>query len=44
VDAGAGKYVGCLGMQVVPISKESVMDVGDEVVPLEYGEHVYINQ
>ncbi|KAL5348169.1 hypothetical protein ACLOAV_006649 [Pseudogymnoascus australis] len=44
VDVGAGKYVGCLGMQVVPISKESVMDVGDEVVPLEYGEHVYINQ
>ncbi|OBT47703.1 hypothetical protein VE00_02209 [Pseudogymnoascus sp. WSF 3629] len=44
VDAGAGKYVGCLGMQVVPISKESAMDVGDEVVPLEYGEHVYINQ
>lgn len=44
VDAGAGKYVGCLGMQVVPISKKSVVDVGDEVVPLEYGEHVYINQ
>ncbi|KFY46802.1 hypothetical protein V494_00320 [Pseudogymnoascus sp. VKM F-4513 (FW-928)] len=44
VDSGAGKYVGCLGMQVVPIKKESVIDVGDEVVPLEYGEHVYINQ
>ncbi|KFY44913.1 hypothetical protein V495_03199 [Pseudogymnoascus sp. VKM F-4514 (FW-929)] len=44
VDAGAGKYVGCLGMQVVPINKESVIDVGDEVIPLEYGEHVYINQ
>ncbi|KFY18582.1 hypothetical protein V493_08498 [Pseudogymnoascus sp. VKM F-4281 (FW-2241)] len=44
VDAGAGKYVGCLGMQVVPISKESVMDVGDEIIPLEYGEHVYVNQ
>jgi uncharacterized protein YcbX len=44
IDAGAGKYVGCLGMQVVPIKTESVMNVGDEVVPLEYGEHLYINQ
>ena len=42
IDAGAGKYVGCLGMQVVPIKKESTVNVGDEVVPLEYGEHFYV--
>lgn len=35
---------GCLGMQLVPISKESALRVGDEVTVLEVGEHVYIKQ
>jgi len=44
VDAGAGPNVGCLGMQMVPISKESALRVGDEITVLEIGDHNYINQ
>lgn len=44
VDAGAGPHVGCLGMSLVPISKDSALRVGDEIVVLEHGEHHYINQ
>lgn len=31
VDEGAGPNIGCLGMQMVPIAKESALRVGDEV-------------
>jgi hypothetical protein len=31
-------------MQMVPISRESAMRVGDEVTVLETGEHYYIKQ
>jgi uncharacterized protein YcbX len=44
VDEGAGPNVGCLGVQMVPISKESALRVGDEVTVLEVGEHHYIKQ
>ncbi|CAG8952385.1 hypothetical protein HYFRA_00001132 [Hymenoscyphus fraxineus] len=44
VDAGAGPNIGCLGVQMVPISKESALRVGDEVTVLETGEHHYIHQ
>lgn len=44
VDAGAGPNVGCLGMQLVPISLQSEMKCGDEVTALEHGEHVYVKQ
>jgi uncharacterized protein YcbX len=44
VDEGAGQNIGCLGMQMVPISKESVLRVGDEITVLEVGEHVYVKQ
>lgn len=43
VDAGAPN-VGCLGMQMVPISRDSAMKVGDELTALEHGEHVYKKQ
>lgn len=43
VDPGCPKY-GVLGMQMVPLSKESQIRVGDEIVVLEVGEHVYIPQ
>lgn len=35
VDVGAGKGVGCLGMQLVPCFKEGAVRVGDEVTVLE---------
>jgi uncharacterized protein YcbX len=44
VDRGAGPYTGCLGMQLVPVAREGEVRVGDEVVVLEKGEHVYIKQ
>lgn len=44
VDEGTGPNVGCLGVQMVPISKESALRVGDEVTVLETGEHHYIKQ
>ena len=44
VDAGAGPNVGCLGMQMVPIAKDSALRVGDEITVLELGEHCYIKQ
>ena len=44
VDAGAGPYVGCLGMSLVPVTQESMLRVGDEIVVLEHGEHHYIHQ
>jgi len=44
VDEGAGSSIGCLGMQMVPISQESALRVGDEITVLEVGEHVYIKQ
>ena len=43
VDPGCPQY-GVLGMQMVPISKESQIRVGDEITVLEVGEHVYIPQ
>lgn len=39
VDPGAGPNKGCLGMQMVPISKDSALRVGDEITVLEFGEH-----
>ena len=42
VDEGAGPNVGCLGMQMVPVSKESALRVGDEITVLETGEHAII--
>lgn len=39
VDEGAGPNVGCLGMQMVPLSKESALRVGDEITVLEFGTH-----
>lgn len=44
VDEGAGPNVGCLGVQMVPISMESALRVGDEITVLEVGEHSYIHQ
>jgi uncharacterized protein YcbX len=44
VDEGAGQNMGCLGMQLVPISKEGALRVGDEITVLEVGEHVYVKQ
>jgi uncharacterized protein YcbX len=44
IDAGAGSHIGCLGMQMVPISTESALRVGDEVTVLEVGEHENIKQ
>ena len=44
VDEGTGPNIGCLGMQLVPVQKESALRVGDEVTVLEVGEHVYIKQ
>lgn len=43
IDLGAGKWP-CLGMQMVPKSKEGVVRVGDEVKVLETGEHFYLMQ
>jgi uncharacterized protein YcbX len=43
VDAGAPN-LGCLGMQMVPVAKESALRVGDEITVLEVGEHEYIKQ
>ena len=51
VDEGAPKW-GCLGMQLCPMfqdaddptRRESVLEVGMEVVVLERGSHVYIPQ
>lgn len=44
IDEGTGPNIGCLGVQMVPISKESALRVGDEVTVLEVGEHTYIKQ
>ncbi|CZR62413.1 related to MOSC domain protein [Phialocephala subalpina] len=44
VDEGAGPNVGCLGMQMVPLSKESQVRVGDEITVLEVGEHSVIKK
>lgn len=44
VDEGAGRNVGCLGMQMVPLAKESAVRVGDEITVLEVGEHSFIKQ
>lgn len=41
IDSGAGKNLGCLGMQLVPTTKESALRVGDEITVLEVGEHHY---
>lgn len=43
VDSGVPN-AGCLGMQLVPLSKTSEMKCGDEVTALDHGEHVYIKQ
>ncbi|RFU28288.1 hypothetical protein B7463_g8052, partial [Scytalidium lignicola] len=42
VDVGAGPNIGCLGMQMVPISQKSIMKVGDKINVLKTGNHVYI--
>lgn len=44
IDEGAGRNVGCLGVQMVPISRESALRVGDEITVLESGDHCYIKQ
>jgi len=44
VDEGTGPNIGCLGMQMVPISRESALRVGDEITVLEVGEHCYVKQ
>lgn len=44
VDEGTGPNIGCLGMQMVPLSKDSALRVGDEIIVLESGEHNYIKQ
>lgn len=44
VDEGAGPNIGCLGMQLVPIGRESSLRVGDEIIVLQVGEHHYIKQ
>lgn len=44
VDEGAGPHIGCLGMQMCPMAKESAIRVGDELIVLEHGEHKYIPQ
>ncbi|KAH8659158.1 MOSC domain-containing protein [Tricladium varicosporioides] len=44
IDEGTGPNVGCLGVQMVPISKESALRVGDEVTVLEVGQHHYLKQ
>ena len=43
VDAG-DPLNACLGMQMVPALVGSTIQVGDEVIALERGEHVYIRQ
>lgn len=43
-DPGAGSNVGYRGVQMVPISKESALRVGDEVTVLEVGDYEYIKQ
>ena len=43
IDKGAPR-LGSLGMQMVPVLKEGKVQVGDEVVVLEVGEHEYIPQ
>jgi uncharacterized protein YcbX len=44
VDPGTGPNVGCLGMQMVPLAKESALRVGDEITVLYVGEHHYVKQ
>jgi len=44
VDAGAGPNTGYLGVQMVPISREGALRVGDEITVLEVGEHAYQKQ
>jgi hypothetical protein len=34
--------MGCLGVQMVPVKRESSIQVGDEVTVLQTGEHFYI--
>ncbi|TGO32843.1 hypothetical protein BHYA_0285g00120 [Botrytis hyacinthi] len=41
IDEGAGKNLGCLGMQLVPTTKDGALRVGDEITVLEVGEHHY---
>ncbi|KAL9117211.1 MAG: hypothetical protein Q9187_006258 [Circinaria calcarea] len=43
IDKGAGKDA-CMGMQMVPASEESHIEVGDQIEVLETGEHFYIKQ
>lgn len=40
----AGQSIECLGMQMVPLAKESAVRVGDEITVLEVGEHCFIKQ
>lgn len=41
IDAGSPKNA-CLGMQLVPADKFSTLKVGDKLVVLETGDHLYI--
>ena len=44
IDEGAGKFLACLGMQMVPALEESKIKVGDAIEVLETGEHYYLKQ
>jgi uncharacterized protein YcbX len=44
IDEGTGSNIGCLGMQMVPIARDSALRVGDEITVLEVGEHHYVKQ
>jgi len=48
VDEGADPKTGCLGMQMVPLAKDSALKVGDEIIVLEAVDeavpHTYIPQ
>ncbi|KAI4137072.1 MAG: hypothetical protein LQ340_008102, partial [Diploschistes diacapsis] len=44
IDEGAAG-MGCLGMQMVPVRREGgVVSVGDQLVVVSRGEHLYIRQ
>ncbi|KAI4213623.1 MAG: hypothetical protein LQ351_003847 [Letrouitia transgressa] len=43
VDPGA-KKLPCMGMQMVPVMRDGIVRVGDDIEVLETGEHYYIGQ
>jgi hypothetical protein len=40
---GVSPYVGCLGMSLRSVLRESALRVGDEIVVLEHGDHGELN-